>query len=29
MAARYVRIVGQGNSVDDTIGVTEVKVRGY
>jgi hypothetical protein len=29
MAARYIRITGQGNSQDSTIGLTEVKLRGY
>jgi hypothetical protein len=29
IAARYVRITGQGSSVDGSIGITEIKVRGF
>jgi hypothetical protein len=29
IAARYVRIVGHRNSIDSTIGLTEVRIKGY
>jgi hypothetical protein len=29
LAASHVRIVGQGNSVDSSIGLTEVRLRGF